>query len=95
MWDNSKQKGEFAVQGLPPNDPAKEQYQLWVVDAAHKQPIPVAGGVFNVKPDGTATLSVQSPIPVSEAQAFAISKEKPGGGVTPGTVVLLMKPKVG
>jgi anti-sigma-K factor RskA len=95
VWDNAKQKGEFEVRGLPPNDPTKEQYQLWIMDPAQKQPIPVVGGVFDVKPDGTATLSVQSPIRVSEAQAFAISKEKPGGVPQPTMtqVVLVMKPK--
>jgi len=95
VWSNVKQEGYFEVRGLPPNDPAKEQYQLWIMDPAQKQPIPVDGGVFDVKPDGIATLAVRSPIHVSEAQAFAISKEKPGGGVKPTMtqVVLVLKPK--
>ncbi len=93
-WSNTSQKGEFEVRGLPPNDPAKEQYQLWIVDAAQKQPVPVDGGVFDVKPDGTTTFAVRSPIRVSDAQAFAISKEKPGGGPQPaGPIVLVLKPK--
>jgi anti-sigma-K factor RskA len=94
-WDEAKQQGEFRVSGLKPNDPAKEQYQLWVMDAAHKEAIPVVAGVFDVKPDGTATLAVRSPIRVSDAQAFAVSKEKPGGGPQPTMtqVVLVMKPK--
>jgi anti-sigma-K factor RskA len=96
-WDEARQQGEFTVRGLPPNDPTKEQYQLWIMDANQKQPIPVDGGVFDVKPDGTATLAVRSPIRVSDAQAFAISKEKPGGVPAPTMtqVVLVMKPKSG
>ena len=90
-----KQEGYFEIHGLQSNDPAKEQYQLWVMDAAHKEPIPVTGGVFDVKPDGTTTLAVRSPIHVSDAQAFAISREKPGGVPAPtmSQVVLVMKPK--
>jgi hypothetical protein len=96
VWSGVRQEGYLEVRGLPPNDPTKEQYQLWIMDAAQKQPVPVDGGVFDVKPDGTATFAVRSPIRVSDAQAFAISKEKPGGGPQPaGQIVLVLKPKVG
>ena len=94
VWSGVRQEGVIEVRGLPLNDPTREQYQLWIMDATQKQPIPIDGGVFDVKPDGTATFTVRSPIPVSDAQAFAISKEKPGGGPQPaGQIVLVLKPK--
>lgn len=94
VWSGVRQEGFIEVRGLPPNDPAREQYQLWIMDAGHKQPVPVDRGVFDVKPDGTTTFAVRSPIRVSDAQAFAISKEKPGGGPQPaGQIVLVLKPK--
>jgi hypothetical protein len=46
VWSQSKQKGYMVFQGLPKNDPAREQYQLWIVDdrgIEHR----VSGGIFN------------------------------------------------
>lgn len=46
VWSQSKQKGYMVFRGLPKNDPAREQYQLWIVDdrgIEHR----VSGGIFN------------------------------------------------
>jgi anti-sigma-K factor RskA len=96
IWSDAKKEGYLEVRGLKPNDPSKEQYQLWIVDAGrtdkeHAQP--VSGGVFDVKPDGTALVRVDPAIKVSSAAAFAITKE-PAGGVTvsKGPMLLVMNP---
>ncbi|MBY0114211.1 MAG: anti-sigma factor [Phycisphaerales bacterium] len=52
VWSQSKQKGYMVFRGLPKNDPAREQYQLWIVDdrgIEHR----VSGGIFNA-PTSTA-----------------------------------------
>lgn len=52
VWSQSKQKGYMVFRGLPKNDPAREQYQLWIVDdrgIEHR----VSGGIFNA-PAATA-----------------------------------------
>jgi anti-sigma-K factor RskA len=78
-WDEAKQEGFVEVRGLTALDPTKNQYQLWIVTPDQKQP--VDGGVFDVKPDGTAVIPVKAALRVKDAQAFAITKEKPGGVV--------------
>ncbi len=79
VWNTAKQEGYLEVRGMPALDPTKEQYQLWIVDPAHKEP--VDGGVFDVRPDGTALVRVRNPIQVKDAKAFAITKEVAGGVV--------------
>ena len=92
VWSNEKQEGYIEVRGLPPLDPAKWQYQLWIVDPSRKQP--VDGGVFDVRPDGTALVRVRAPIHVKEAKAFAVTKEDAGGVVvSDGPMLLVLAPK--
>lgn len=99
VWSDAKQEGYLEVKGLAPNDPAKEQYQLWIVDGSrtdpdHKQP--VSGGVFNVNADGTATISVHAAVVVKDAKVFAVTKETAGGViVSKGPMLLVMTPKQG
>ena len=99
VWSTAKQEGYLEVRGLKPNDPSKEQYQLWIVDGSrtdpeHKQP--VSGGLFDVKADGTALVPVQGAIPVKDAKAFAITKEVAGGvTVSKGPMLLVLAPKPG
>ena len=67
-----------------PCDPAKERYQLWVVDAARTDPAhaqPVDGGLFDVGPDGSATVPVRAALPVRDATVFAVTRELPDGVV--------------
>lgn len=90
-WDAAKQEGYLEVRGLPPNDPARRQYQLWIVDAGRPDKEPVDGGVFDVGPDGTALVPVRAALPVRDAAAFAVTDEAAGGVVVsrrPHLVVL-------
>lgn len=92
QWSTAEQTGFLEVRGLPPNDPTREQYQLWIVDPAQEHPIDA--GVFDVKPDGTALVKMHPPIRVSGAKVLAITKEKAGGVVVtkaPHVVVLMPK----
>ncbi|MFM8273291.1 MAG: anti-sigma factor domain-containing protein [Gemmata sp.] len=94
VWSTEKQEGYLEVRGLPALDPAKEQYQLWIVDPSKKQP--VDGGVFDVSPDGTAVVRVRAPIAVKDAKAFAVTKETAGGVVvSDGPMLLVLTPKQG
>lgn len=90
-WDGAKQVGYLEVRGLPPNDPARRQYQLWIVDAGRPDQEPVDGGVFDVGPDGSALVPVRAALPVRDAAAFAVTDEAAGGVVVsrqPHLVVL-------
>ena len=84
VWSDKEQVGFLEVRGLTPIDAAAGTYQLWIVDGGrtdpeHKQP--VDGGVFEVKPDGTALVRIRAPIKVHQAAAFAITRERVPGGV--------------
>jgi hypothetical protein len=84
VWDGASQQGFVTVRGLPPNDPSKVRYQLWVVDAGRTDPEhaqPVDGGLFDVAADGTATVPVRPALPVLDAAAFAVTREVPEGVV--------------
>ncbi|QJW92701.1 anti-sigma factor [Frigoriglobus tundricola] len=94
VWSTAKQEGFLEVRGLPPNDPTKEQYQLWIADPSQKHP--VDGGVFDVQADGSVLVRVRNPIRVKEATGFVITKEVPGGVVvSAGPPLLVLNPKQG
>jgi len=96
LWNAEKQEGFLTVGKLPPLDPTREQYQLWIVDAGRQGKEPVDAGVFDVKPDGTAVIPVKAALKVKDAQVFAVTKEVAGGVVvTQGPMVLVFKPKAG
>lgn len=97
VWDAQSQRGVLEVTGLPPNDPAKGQYQLWVIDADRvgQANDRVDGGVFDVKPDGTALVVVSPSLKVFRAAAFAVTEEPPGGVVVsnvPATLRVVLRP---
>ncbi len=81
VWDNSTQRGYLNVDGLPPNDPARSQYQLWVVDAGRAHKEPVDGGVFDVGPDGRAVVAITPALALRNPVLFAVTVEPPGGVV--------------
>ncbi|MBP3959735.1 anti-sigma factor [Gemmata sp. G18] len=96
VWSAAKQEGYLEVRGLPPLDPTREQYQLWIVDGGRAKKEPVDGGVFDVQPDGTILVRVRNPIPVKDAKAFAVTKETVGGVVvSDGPMLLVLTPKQG
>jgi anti-sigma-K factor RskA len=81
VWDGSTQQGYLSVSGLPPNDPVKTQYQLWIVDAGRTHKEPVDGGVFDVGPDGRAVVAIKAALPIRNPILFAVTQEPPGGVV--------------
>lgn len=77
VWDPKKQEGVLKVTGVPAL-PANQELQLWVVDAAYKDP--VNGGTFTVDPKtGDATHTFKADQPVSAVSAFAVTRERRGG----------------
>lgn len=81
VWHNGAQRGFMRFRGLAPNDPAKEQYQLWIFDGERDDRYPVDGGVFNVNPDGEVVVPIEAKLHVRKPTLFAITVEKPGGVV--------------
>ena len=67
--------------GLPVNDPAVEQYQLWIFDAQQDQRYPVDGGVFDVTSAAETVVQIDPKLRIVEPTLFAITIEKPGGVV--------------
>ena len=41
VWNTGEQRGYMRFRGLPANDPAKFQYQLWIFDGKRTDPQPV------------------------------------------------------
>lgn len=94
IWSDREQEGYMTLTNLPANDPAKNQYQLWIVDPGRDDK-PVDGGVFDI-PAGetTAVIPIRNPLAVSRPRAFVITLEQPGGVVVSKqeVVVALAKP---
>jgi hypothetical protein len=83
VWHSGLQRGFMRISGLAPNDPSKEQYQLWIFDEERGDTFPVDGGVFDVGADaqGDVLVPIQAKLAVSKAKLFAITVERPGGVV--------------
>ena len=81
VWSDERQEGYMLLTGMPVNDPARSQYQLWVVDP-ERDGNPVDGGVFDI-PAGTSTvvIPIDAKLAVENPVAFAITREQPGGVV--------------
>ncbi len=80
VWSAEVQKGFMRIRGLPKNDPAVLQYQLWIFDKGRPTQYPVDGGVFDVA-SGTVTVPITAKLAVGAPVLFAITVEKPGGVV--------------
>lgn len=81
VWSDRRQQGYLRLRGLPPNDPARAQYQLWIVDP-DRDAEPVDGGVFDF-PTGAeeVIVPIEAKLEVERPRAFAITLEQPGGVV--------------
>lgn len=81
VWNDARQEGYMVLSGMPVNDPAVSQYQLWLVDP-ERDGNPVDGGVFDI-PAGASTvvIPIDAKLAVNEPVAFAITREQPGGVV--------------
>jgi hypothetical protein len=82
VWDNATQTGYMRFAGLAPNDPAVQQYQLWIFDAERGDTYPVDGGVFDVPAGQTEVLvPINAKLKVGKPAMFAVTVERPGGVV--------------
>jgi hypothetical protein len=81
VWSPSTQRGFLRFVGLPPNDPTRTQYQLWIFDRQRDQAYPVDGGVFDVSSTGEVVVPVTAKLRVGDATLFAVTVERPGGVV--------------
>lgn len=81
VWDDQRQEGYMRLSGLQPNDPHREQYQLWIFDAERDERYPVDGGVFDIGTSGANIVRIRAALPVHHAAIFAITVEQPGGVV--------------
>lgn len=79
-WDSVSQTGFMNLTALPINDPAVEQYQLWIIDPKRDDE-PVDGGVFDISQAGDSYVPIQAKLNVIDPVGFAITVEQPGGVV--------------
>lgn len=104
VWSDRLQRGYMLLSGLPANDPAQRQYQLWIVDP-NRDKHPVDGGVFDMAaapaegermPTGEVIVPIDCKLKVQSPAAFALTVEKPGGVVvSAGPLVVVAAPKKG
>lgn len=80
VWDPNSQSGFMRFVGMPVNDPAVEQYQLWIIDPKRDEE-PIDGGVFDITASGEIIVPIDAKLNVIQPAAFAITIEKPGGVV--------------
>ncbi|MEM9588900.1 MAG: anti-sigma factor [Planctomycetota bacterium] len=80
VWSTQRQEGYLRFDGLPVNDPAVRQYQLWIIDPKRDDE-PIDGGVFDVGSDGEVVVKIDAKLRVLSPQVFAVTIEKPGGVV--------------
>ena len=75
-WQPDRQSGVIHIKGLPAAEKGKD-YQLWVVDAEHKDPIDA--GMIHVEQDGSAQVRFKPADAAHKVKAFALSLERKGG----------------
>lgn len=90
VWSESKQQGYLRLANMPVNDPARSQYQLWIVDPERDGKHPVDGGVFNVSSTGEVIIPIQAKLQIRSPKAFAITAEQPGGVVVSAGPLLVV-----
>ncbi len=75
-WEPDRQSGVIKITGLPAAGSGKD-YQLWAVDADHKDP--VSAGILHVDASGVAQVRFKPTAEARHVKAFAISLEREGG----------------
>jgi anti-sigma-K factor RskA len=90
VWNGQRQAGYLRLTGMPVNDPASAQYQLWIVDPSRDRQHPVDGGVFNVAASGEVIVPIDAKLPITAPVAFAITLEQPGGVVVSAGPLLVV-----
>lgn len=81
IWSDHAQRGYMRFSGLPANDPKRECYQLWIVDAERGLGQRVSSAVFDIPNTNDPIVEIHPQLPISKAQLFAITIERPGGVV--------------
>ncbi len=89
VWSQSRQRGYLRLANLPVNNPARTQYQLWIVDP-ERDTRPVDGGVINVSVAGEVIIPIQAKLLIRSPKAFAITAEQPGGVVVSAGPLLVV-----
>jgi hypothetical protein len=80
IWCDREQEGYLRLTGVPANDPAVEQYQLWIVDEDRGHAQPVDGGVFDVAAAAEMqTIPIDAALVVDRPGVFVITLEPKGG----------------
>lgn len=82
VWNDKLEQGYLRFVGLEPNDPDKEQYQVWIVDERGMEQ-KVSGGVFNATAQGEVIVPIEPGIDVGRVRLFAVTVENPGGTWVP------------
>lgn len=82
VWNDELQQGYLRFVGLRVNDPAEEQYQVWVIDERGLEQ-KVSGGVFNANAEGEIMVPIEPGIDVGRVALFAVTIEEPGGTWVP------------
>jgi len=75
-WQANRQTGVITITNMPPAGRGRD-YQLWIVDAIHKDPI--SAGIIIVDSNGVAHFRFKPEQSVAQVKAFAISLEREGG----------------
>ncbi len=75
-WQPGRQSGVIRISNLPAPQPGKD-YQLWAIDAEHKDPI--SAGIVRVDKNGVAQIRFKPVEKAEHVKAFAISLEREGG----------------
>lgn len=100
VWNQRLQKGYLRFRGLPKNDPAATQYQIWIADKTRPSEYAISGGVFNAeatfveRTTGDIVIPIDAQLVVRDPVAFAVTIENAGGVVVTGheRVIALAKP---
>lgn len=75
-WEPDKQIGFIRIVGLPAAGSGKD-YQLWAVDAEHKDP--VSAGIVHVDQNGVVQMRFKPETATRHVKAFALTLERQGG----------------
>jgi anti-sigma-K factor RskA len=78
--DSAGKRAVVFFNNMPVN-PTDHSYQLWIIRA--DQPKPQSAGVFDVAPNGRASVTVENLPVAAEIKALAVTLEPRGGGEQP------------
>ena len=82
VWNDELEQGYLRFVGLKVNDPATEQYQVWVIDDRGMEQ-KVSGGVFNATAEGEVIVPIDPALDIGRVALFAVTVEEPGGIMVP------------